>query len=183
MKFRRKLVGVALAGVVVLAPSSAGAPETTTLTATIVAGDIGSRTLVIAAPIVMASDIGIGTLEGSLAATVTEVTRTGTNPWYVTAAVGDLTNTDLSTDNDTISNAALEISDRSVEQVLGGGTAAADPDPATMSAAATLFETLDQDEAAVYSGTYASTSTWTLTPPNGAKTGEYTGTVTVTLFQ
>lgn len=170
------LAAAAAAGI----PASGAGALDTTLTATVTAGNVGSRTIV-ANPVTMSSVAGTSTLTGSLATTVTEAARTGTNPWSVTAAIGVLT--DTVTPANTLANTNMSISNRAVTQTSGGGTATATSGTEVVSAARTLFTTTGQSTAAVYSGTYASTSDWHLALPNGTPTGVYAGTITLTLVQ
>jgi hypothetical protein len=50
-----------------------------------------------------------------------------------------------------------------------------------MSTTRTIFGNTGQDPALLYSGTYASTSTVTLTPPSTTTAGAYSGYLVVTL--
>ena len=185
MKLRRKFAGVVVAGIVVLAyPTGAGAivdgtGGTSAVTATITTAAIGSRAVTVTAPIAMTSALSSETLSGTLLATVAEAARSGTNPWSLTASMTDLTNAT----NDVIGNANMAVSGRAVTQTAGGGTSAAPTGSTAMGSTATLMSNTGQLTTVVYTGTYATESTWTLTPPNGAKVGVYTGTVTLTLSQ
>ncbi|HUQ40810.1 MAG TPA: hypothetical protein VM030_11715 [Acidimicrobiales bacterium] len=162
-------------------PASAadGGGATSAVTATITAGAIGSRSITAASPIAMTSSLDSTSLSGSLTATVTEAARSGTNPWSVTATMSDLTNVAT----DVLSKANMAVSGRSVIKTAGGGTAAAPAGSSNLDAAVTLFSTTGQSAGVVYTGSYASSSTWTLAVPNATATGVYSGTVTLTLVQ
>ena len=185
MKLRRKFVGVAMAGALVLAPaSSAGAVEvgtgTTAAVAATITTSIGVRA-VTALPITMSSALGTATLSAGLSATVVETARSGTNPWHLTASMSDLSTT--TTPTYTIGKANMAVSGRAVAQTLAGGTAAAPTGSASLADTVTLFSNTGQDTALTYTGSYASSSTWTLTPPNETAVGAYTGTITLTINQ
>jgi hypothetical protein len=161
-----------------MAAAADGGGATSAVTATVTAGSVGSRSITLAVPVTMASALDSSTLSGSLAATVTEAARTGTNPWSVTASIGTLTS-----GTDTLANTNMTISNRAVVKTAGGGTATGTSGSQVVDAARTLFTNTGQDASTVYTGTYASTSDWTLSLPNASKTGVYTGTITLTLVQ
>lgn len=174
-------VAVTIGGPITLAGAVVdGTGATPTVTATVTAGTVGSRSIT-ASPVTMSSALSSATLTGSLAATVTEAARTGTNPWSVTAAIGSLVDTGVPAN--TLANTNMSISNRAVVQTAGGGTSVATTGSEAVSAARTLFTNTAQSTAVVYTGTYASTSDWTLSLPNGTATGVYTGTITLTLVQ
>jgi hypothetical protein len=156
-----------------------GGGGSSTLTATLTGNAIGSRSVTLVAPISMSSAAGSTTLSSPYAVTVTEATRSGTNPWSVTADVSTLT--DLT--SDTIAASNLSVSARSIIQTLGGGTSSAPTGSAAFGSAQTLFSNAGQSLTTLYSGTYAASGTVTLAPPDGSKTGIYSGTFTVTLVQ
>jgi hypothetical protein len=182
---RRRLIiaAVPVALALVMAPTAANAADggggSSVITATLTGNAIGSRSVTLVSPITMSSLASSTTLSSNYAVTVTEATRSGTNPWSVTAVASDLT--DLT--SDTITAANLAVSGRGVIQTLGGGTAAAPVGSQTLDQARTLFDNTGQSTSTLYSGTYAATGTVTLSPPDGSKTGVYTGTFTVTLIQ
>jgi hypothetical protein len=149
---------------------------TSVVTATI--ANIGSRSVTLVNPIALTSVQGAATLTAPYAVTVTEVTRNGTNPWSVTGDIGTLTS-----GSDTLAATTLSVSARAVNQTLGGGTSAAPSGSQAFGTARTLFSNSGQSTGTIYSGAYAGSGTVTLTPPDGAKTGIYTGTFTVTLVQ
>jgi hypothetical protein len=129
----------------------------------------------------------------TLAVTVTEAAVNGVTPWSVTARLcgassgasncaGDPDRIVLSTDTTKkITGDNLTISGRSVTPVSGGGTSTATSGSEDLSAARTIFTNTGQDPLLLYTGTYASTSTVTLTPPSSATPGAYTGYLVVTL--
>jgi hypothetical protein len=184
MKFR----AVAAAGVVLLlgvfivplAFAADGGGGSSTVTATITSGSVGSRSITSVPAISMTSALNSASLSGAYTVVVTEAARTGTNAWSVT---GEMQNNQLTSGANTIASTALAVSGRAVVQVAGGGTSTA-PDPETSEAlgtARTLLSNSGQSTSAVYTGTYTGTGNLTLTPPNGAATGVYTGTFVVTL--
>ncbi len=182
---RRKLIIAAVPAALVLgfAPMTAHAADggggSSTITATLTANAIGSRSVTLVNPITLSSLAGSTTLSSSYGVTVTEATRSGSNPWSVSAVSSDLTDAT----SDTISASALSVSNRSVIQTLGGGTSAAPTGSAGLASAATLWSNTGQDPATLYSGAYVGSGTVTLAPPDGSKTGVYSGTFTVTLTQ
>ena len=188
MKLRRKLVGVAVAGALVLSSASgagaapgdpAGTGTTAAVSATITT-EVGVRA-VTALPVTMSSVLGTATLTSALTATVTETARSGTNPWYLTASMSDLTT--ATTPASTIDNENMAVSGRAVTKTLAGGTVAAPEGSSSLAGTVTLFSNTGQDPALTYTGSYASSSNWTLTPPNLTATGAYTGTITLTINQ
>lgn len=152
-----------------------GAGGTATITATVASGE---RSVTSVSPVALAAVAGTNTLSGAVGVVVTEASRTGTNPWSVTAS-----STALTSGANTIPASALSLSGRTVTQVGGGGTAAGITGTQALDVARTLFSVTGQDTGLVYTGTYTGAATMTLTVPNGAATGAYTGTMTVTLVQ
>jgi hypothetical protein len=182
---RRRLIiaAVPAALALVMAPTAAHAADggggSSVITATLTGNAIGSRSVTLVSPITMSSLASSTTLSSNYAVTVTEATRSGTNPWSVTAVASDLT--DLTSDTITADN--LSVSARGVIQTLGGGTSTAPVGSQTLDTARTLFSNANQNTSTLYSGAYAASGTVTLAPPDGSKTGVYTGTFTVTLIQ
>src|SRR5437879_10502805 len=94
---RRRLFLVAVPAVLVLgfAPMAAHAADgdggSSLVTATLTANAIGSRSVTLVAPITMTSSASSTTLSAAYSVTVTEATRSGTNPWSVTGDIGTLT--------------------------------------------------------------------------------------------
>jgi hypothetical protein len=150
-----------------------------TLTATLTGGAIGSRSITSVAPIALISSAGSGTVDGSMATLVTETAVTGdATGWSITAAL-----TNLSDGSHTLSKALVDVKNRAVVQVAGGGTSTATTGTEDLSATRTLFSNSGQSATSVYTGTNASTADLSLHVPNGTATGVYTGTMTVTLIQ
>ena len=181
---RRRLIiaAVPVALALVMAPTAAHAADgdggSSVITATLTANAIGSRSVTLVSPITMSSAASSTTLSSSYAVTVTEATRSGTNPWSVTGVASALTS-----GANTIPASALSVSGQSVIQTLGGGTASAVNTSQSLDVARTLFRNDNQDTSTLYTGSYAGSGTVTLAPPDGTKTGIYTGTFTVTLIQ
>lgn len=132
-------------------------------------------------------------VDSALAVTVTEAAVNGVTPWSVTTrlcgrdaggtapdctAEPDLIKLDAT---NRIAGSSLTISGRSVTPVLGGGTSTATSGSENLSTTRTLFTNTGQDPSLVYTGTYESTATVTLTPPVSAIAGTYTGYLVVTL--
>jgi hypothetical protein len=183
----RILLSAAAAALLVgLVPAPAGAAtsqSSTSIAATITAGGIGSRTIA-ALPIVMSSLAGNGKVSGAYSVTVLETAVTGFTPWSVTTEVSELTS---SVDSSKIPPSAFDITTASVSGIPTAGTdTATTGGPYTGSGALsdplTLWTNTGQSPLSVYTSTHLATGTLNVTPPNGAKTGAYTGTFTVTLF-
>lgn len=168
-------------------PSPAGAADgdggSSTLTATITAGSVGSRSVTSVPAIAMTSALDSATLSGTYSAVVTEAARTGTNPWSITGSMAGALSDGATPTPNTVPLSALAISGRDVVQVASGGTSAAATGSAALTSAVTLFSNTGQSTSAVYTGTHTASGTITLTPPNGTVAGVYTGTFTVTLVQ
>ena len=182
---RRRLVVVGVGMLAVLGQMGMGTAYadgeggTSAVSATLTGGSIGSRSITAASPVTMSSALNSSTLTGGLSLTVTEAARSGTNAWSVTAAMTNLTNAT----SDVINKDQMNVDTRTITPVGGGGTSTAPSGSHNMATTATLFSNASQDPTSVYTGTYASSSSWTLSVPNGAKTGAYTGTITLTLVQ
>lgn len=165
---------LALAGPALAADGDGGS---TTISATVAAVG-GERSVTSVAPVALASTGGSTILTGAVGVVVTETSRSGTNPWSVTAST-----TGLTSGSSTIPASAMSLADRTVVQVAGGGTAAGVAGTGTLDSPQTLFTVSGQLPGSVYTGTYTGAATMSLTPPNGTVTGAYTGTLTVTLVQ
>lgn len=150
-----------------------------TVTANVTAGSIGLRSLTSTPAIALVPTPGVSTVQGTMAAVVTEAAVTGTNPWSVTAIMSALSKAGA-TD---IANTNLAISNRATVQVAGGGTSTNPSGSQDLSAARTVHSTASQSTTAVYTGTYSDTANLDLSVPNGQPTGIYTGTMTITLVQ
>jgi hypothetical protein len=141
---------------------------------------VGSRTITTVGALTMTSTLGSGTLSASYSVTVSEVGRTGTNPWSLQASIPAPLADGA---GDTIPGAALSVSNRDVHITGSGGTDSAPQGTQDLSAPRTLFTNAGQSTLQIYSGTHAATGTITLTPPNATVAAVYTGTFTVTLIQ
>ena len=149
------------------------------VSATITAGSIGSRSVTVATASPMTSALNGSTLTGTLSVTVAEAARTGTNPWSVTAVLAGA----LASGGNTIPASNMSVSNRSFSRTLGGGTVSNGSGNQDLSAARTLFSVADQSATSVYTGSYSGTGDLTLSVPNGQAVGLYTGSITVTLVQ
>lgn len=189
---RRIAVLVALTAVL-----ASGSPGTAGAVDVAVAAQVlpGTRTITTATLTPFSDALRAASVDSTLAVTVTEAAVNGVTPWSVTARLcgpdGAGTAADcgaepdrivLSTDSsEEIAGANLTISGRSVTPVNGGGTSTATSGTEDLSTARTIFTNTDQDPLVLYTGTYASESTVTLTPPATATPGAYTGFLVVTL--
>ena len=189
---RRLPLLIALAGLLaVSAPGTAGAVDVA-VAAQVLAG---TRTITTATLTPFSDALRAASVNSTLAVTVTEAAVNGVTPWSVTARLcgpnGGGTAADCAADPDRIvlgtdttkkiTGANLALSGRSVTPVAGGGTSTAVSGSEDLSAARTLFTNTGQDPLLLYTGTYASTATVTLTPPATATPGAYTGYLVVTL--
>jgi hypothetical protein len=172
---------VAVLGVGAPAFAVDGGGGTSTISATLTAASIGSRSVTAVSPVALTTALNSSVATGTLAVTVTEAARSGTNSWSLTATASDLSDAATPTPH-TIPAASLSVLSRSVVQVGGGGTAVAPSGTSSLGSAATLFSSTGQDAALLYTGTYAAAGTVSLAVPNGAPTGAYTGTLTVSLI-
>ena len=174
------VVAVAVLGVGAPAFAVDGGGGSSTITATLTAAAIGSRSVTAVSPVTLTSALNSSVATGALAVTVTEAARSGTNSWSLTATASDLS--DGAATPHTIPASNLSVLARSVVQAGGGGTAAAPAGTSPLDSAATLFATTGQDTGLLYTGTYAAAGTVSLAIPNGAPSGAYTGTLTVSLI-
>lgn len=184
MRLRILVATAAAAFVVSLIPSPAYAQVDGTDSSAVITANInalGSRAVTAAAPIGITSGLNSSTATGSYNIVVTEITRNGSNPWFVMGSLAaPLTNTDVSTLNDTIPNTAVTVSNRLASQVGGGGTKTEPAGSEDLSVARTLVS-YAQDTGLLYNGTYTLTGDITVAPPTGSKTGVYTATFVVDL--
>ena len=111
-------MSVAAIGSVASGAAADGGSASAPLVATITGGQVGSRTITLAAATPMASVLAQANLTGSLQVVVAEAARTGTNPWSVTAQAGALSDGN----GHTIPAANVSVSGRGVTQTLGGGS-------------------------------------------------------------
>jgi hypothetical protein len=149
-----------------------------TVTANVTAGGIGLRSITSVPAIVLTATPGSAKVSGTMASVVTEAAVTGFTPWSVTADLSTLTN-----GANSLTNANVDISNRSTVKVAGGGTVTNPSTTDPMSATRTLMTDTGQSLTSIYTGTYTTTANLDLNIPNGTATGVYTGTMTVTLVQ
>lgn len=184
MRLRILVATVAAALVVAMMPSPASAQVDGTDSSALITANInalGSRAVTAALPVAITSGLNSSTATGSYSVTVTEITRNGSNPWTVTGSLAaPLTNTDVSTTNDTIPNTAVTVSNRASAATGGGGTATVPSTTEDLTQARTLVS-YAQDTNLLYNGSYLLTGDITVTPPTGSKTGTYTATLVVDL--
>lgn len=187
---RRIAVLIALAAFLTVGSSVPAGADDVAVSAAVLAG---TRTITTATLTPFAAALRGQAVDSALAVTVTEAAVNGVTPWSVTtrlcgrdaggtapdcAAVPDRIKLDASNG---ITGSNLTISARAVTPVGGGGTAAATSGSQDLSTTRTLFTNTGQDPLTLYTGTYASTATVTLTPPATAAVGTYTGYLVVTL--
>jgi hypothetical protein len=96
------------------------------------------------------------------------------------ALAAPLTNVDVDTNNDTIPNSAVEVSNRASAEVNGGGVKTVPSGAQDLTAARTLVS-YAQSTALLYTGVYTLTGDITVTPPTGSKTGIFTASFVVDL--
>lgn len=175
---RKVIAFVLIGGAFAFSQVGVASADTATVTANVTSGSIGLRSLTSVPAITLTSTSGSSTVDGSMAAVVTEAAVTGDTAWSVTAALTSLTN-----GGNTLANSNVDILNRAVVQVAGGGTSSAVTGTQAMSATRTLFSNSGQVATSVYTGTHSATADLSLHIPNGTATGIYTGTMTVTLLQ
>ena len=150
-----------------------------TLSAALTAGAIGSRSITSVTPATITSSLGTLPTSSPLTVVVSETAVSGdANGWYVTTQASDFQDPA----HDIVPATSLVDGSNTVDQAGGGGVAAAVTGPGEMGTAETLFADTGESASVLYTGTYADTSTLTLSPPDGTKTGVYTSELTVTLF-
>ena len=175
---KRFIVAAVLGASLAFSQVGVASADTATVTANVTSGGIGLRSLTSVPAITLLSTAGSSTVDGSMAAVVTEAAVTGDTAWSVTAALSTLTN-----GGNTLANSNVDIKNRAVVQVAGGGTSAPVTGTQDMSAARTLFNNSGEVATSVYTGTHSATADLSLHVPNGTATGIYSGTMTVTLVQ
>ena len=154
-------------------PASA---NTTTLTANITAGAIGSRTLTVNPVAAFASVLGNAGMTTTATMIVTETAVQGANPWSVTASSTAFTDTG----SNSIAATNLVASPVAPVQVAGGGSNTPSA-PGNLGSTYTVWSNSGQNTSTLYTGTYTEALPLTLTPPNGTVASNYTATLTVTL--
>jgi hypothetical protein len=175
------VLAISVLGVAAPAFAADGDGGSSTITATLLPNIVGSRSVTTVAPVALTNVANSAVATGVLSVTVTEAARSGTNSWSLTATASALSDGAVPTPH-TIPASSLTVLSRSVQQNLGGGTAAAPAGTSALSSAATLFTTTGQDPALLYTGTYVAAGTINLAVPNGVTAGAYTGTLTVSLI-
>jgi hypothetical protein len=187
-------IGV-LAALVILLASSAPAPAGADDVGIVAQVLPGSRTITTATLTPIGSVLRTASATGTLAVTVTEAAVNGIDPWSVSVRLcgpnAGMNASDCAAEPDRmvlatntatkLTGSNLSISGRSVTPAGGGGTSTATAGSQDLSAARTIFGNTGQDPLLLYTGTYASESTVTLTPPAGTGPGSYTGYLVVTL--
>jgi hypothetical protein len=189
---RRIAVLMILVSMVGLAPASA---SDVPVAATILPG---GRTLTSVSLGAMANVLRGASTSATLTAVVTETAVDGLDPWSVTVRLCGPNNVTTPTASDcttfpdqlvkagdaskTVPGTAVNISGRSVNAVLGGGTATATAGTQAMSATRTLFTNTGQVPSTLYTGVYTSTASVALDAPSNSSAGVYNGFLVVTLL-
>lgn len=163
--------------------------------------EIGTRSVAAVGAIAFTGGLS-NALTANYSVVVTELARTGTNPWSVTAQICGGTGTPdcatkannlysgataLAASNIAASTQAMATATGTVQGVViptgsGGGTLTAGSFT-DLGASRTLGTNSSQSSATAYSGGYQLTGNLSLTLPNGTSTGAYTGYFVVTLVQ
>lgn len=145
---------------------------------------LGTRSVASVAAITMVNSSAVTTLSTTWDTTVSEVSRSGTNPWSIQASLSNGHVSDLT--NDTIPASAFVLSGNAAPTPTGGGgTWSAGAGGALNNDGVTgtpLCSNGGQNSGITYTGTYDCNGAITLTPPNGTVQGAYTGTFVVTLI-
>jgi hypothetical protein len=163
----RKLAAAVLLGSVALASS------------VVPADALGTRIITSVPAVVLSSTLGSATLTGTMSVVVTETAVTGVSPWSVSVSMSALTKSGAPS----IANSNVVIMNRAVAQVGGGGTSTPGSGAEILSNTRTLHTTTGQSALGLYTGTYTDTATLSVSLPNGQNTGQYLGTMTITLVQ
>jgi hypothetical protein len=194
---RRRLIIAVVSAAVVVAGLGAGAADTayaacaapdvcsgSSLLSATLTGTLGTRSVGTVAPITMTSVTNGTTLGSTWDVSVLEATRSGTNPWSISAT---LQNGQVTKGSDTIPAHAFNLSGNTATVLLGGGGAwSAGAGGALQDDGTTgtpLCGNANQVALNTYTGTYRCNGNITLTPPNNTVNGAYTGTFVVTLNQ
>lgn len=163
--------------------------------------EIGTRSVAAVGAIAFTGGLS-NALTASYSVVVTELARTGTNPWSVTGQICGGTGTPdcatkannlysgataLPASNIAASTHAMATATGTVQGVViptgsGGGTLTAGSFT-DLGASRTLGTNSSQSTATAYSGGYLLTGNLSLALPNGTATGAYTGYFVVTLVQ
>jgi hypothetical protein len=174
---KRIIVAAALGTALAFSQMGVADAATSTVTANVTAGTIGSRSITSTPAIVLTSTTGSAKVSGTMTAVVTEAAATGVSPWSVTLDLGTLTS-----GSNTLANSNVDVLNRSTVKAAGGGTVSNPGTTEALDTTRTLMTNTGQSTSAVYTGTYTSTASLDLNLPNGTPTGIYTGTMTITLI-
>lgn len=197
----RKVIALVVAAtlIVALAAPAFGADgdaSTGSVTAAIGGSSpVGTRSVTSVTPTVLLPVPGSSNMTGLVAVVVTELARTGTASWSVTAILDEVGGSGSGnglTDNGSPANyvprSAVSIN-AATPAIIAGCTVdipACTPtlgSSGNLSSARTLYSVNGEDTGLVYTGTYTSAHTLTLAIPNLQKIGVYTGTLRVALVQ
>jgi hypothetical protein len=195
MRARILLAAVAAALVVGLMPSPASALDVTSLDGTVSAdlSTSGTRSITVVSPIATSSTLN-ALATASYGVTVVEAARTGTANWTVSAklcgqttGVKDCTGgkdnaLSSATSTATLPGSAVALSARAVSELgtTPGVVSSAPSGSAALSSAAPLFSAAES-VGTLYTETFSSSGTVTITPPAGQAAETYVGYFVVTL--
>jgi hypothetical protein len=198
MRLKLSIAAMSAALVMGLAPSAFAAPPgtaqsptgTAPVAVTLNAG-IGTRVVSDAgSTLTMTQLAGATTTSANYSIKVVETSVSGANPFTVTGQLFDTQATPVAnqvaqtaTPANTIPGSAFGVSNvlpTALTTAPAGVTPAAAAS-GNLSAALSLYS-VTESTSAVYTNTWTGTGTITLTPPNGTKTGAYSGTLVETLF-
>lgn len=206
MRKRSVVTAAVLAMSLFTSPLAYGADSATDVTSgtgaiTATLTEIGTRSVAAVGAIAFTGGLS-NALTANYSVVVTELARTGTNPWSVTGQVcggsgtpdcatkaNNLYNgaTALAASNIAASSLAMTSATGTVQGVViptgsGGGTLTAGSFT-DLGASRTLGTNSSQSTATAYSGGYQLTGNLSLSLPNGTGTGAYSGYFVVTLVQ
>lgn len=197
----RKLIALVVAATVTVALAAPalgadGDPGTGSVTAAVGGGSpVGTRSVTSVTPTVLLPVPGSSNMTGAVTVVITELARTGTASWSVTAIldeVGGAGSGNGLTDNGSpatyIPRSAVSINAATPGIIAGCSVdipacTTALGSSGNLSSARTLYSINGEDTGLTYTGTYTSAHTLTLGVPNLQKTGVYTGTLRVALVQ
>jgi hypothetical protein len=189
---RRAAVLTALLALLAVAAPSPARADDISIVAQVLPG---SRTITTATLTPFSDVLRAASVTSTLAVTVTEAAVSGVDPWSVTARLcgpnGTGTAADCAADPDRlvlstdttqkITGTNLSLSARSVTPAGVTGTPTAVAGSEDLSTTRTIFSTAGELPASLYTGTYTSSSTVTLTPPAASTAGAYSGYLVITL--
>jgi hypothetical protein len=158
------------------------------VTATLNTG-IGTRIVTDAGSLLtLIPSAGATTASANYSIAVAEVAVTGANPWTVTGQLFDNSSVanqlnQVAASTNTLSGSAFTVASSAPSpSIPAAGTTPHAGTGGDLAAALSLFS-VNESPSSVYTTTWTGNGTVTLTPPNGAATGAYTGTFVETLFQ